>query len=375
MNGKSRIREPRLSRRTGATSEVEERLRTLFHRRKDVVIDTAGTSVSPTLLLEPFRHATKGSSHLHGVLLTDRPEELERESRQAPFDTAVLGLSGNPRSERAQVGRDPDIVVATPERVIDHLRRDNLDVTHVKTVVIEEASEDRAGYFTDIQYILSKIRKHPHTLLFAANGVPPNEISILKRPVSLRLIKEEESTMGTNDYIDNGDELKKRIKDILHDIHNEEDPLELNDYKRFFKKHVPIFRRAYFTAYLLKQLDEKGSIGGRRSSRRGGRNGGRDSRESRDTRDNGRENNKQNGEMTSVFIGIGKNRRVFPRDLVALFTEVEGITGDDIGQIKILDNYSFMEINPEQAQKAIDAVNGREFRGRKLNVNYAKRKD
>ena len=79
--------------------------------------------------------------------------------------------------------------------------------------------------------------------------------------------------------------------------------------------------------------------------------------------------------MTSVFIGIGKNRRVFPRDLVALFTEVEGITGDDIGQIKILDNYSFMEINPDRAQTAIDAVNGREFRGRKLNVNYARRKD
>ncbi|MFW6338346.1 MAG: DbpA RNA binding domain-containing protein, partial [Alkalispirochaetaceae bacterium] len=227
--------------------------------------------------------------------------------------------------------------------------------------------EDPAGYYTDVQYILSKVKKHPRIILFTNDpaGVPGNVTALLRRPSSLRLFTEEENHMASNEYIENSAELKEQIKQILNDIHNEEDPLELNAYKRFYKKHVPIWRRAYFTAYLLKYFGGSGLNGGRRPSRRSRRHSDNDNTGS----------TSGNGEMTSVFIGIGKNRRVFPRDLVALFTEVEGISGDDIGQIKILDNYSFMEIKEDRAQTAIDAVNGREFRGRKLNVNYARKKD
>jgi hypothetical protein len=365
LNAESRIPTPGAPKASATALEVDRQFEKLLVRRRDLFVDTSGSPVPPSLLLKPFHHAAKGSAaSVQGILLTHRPGDFSASAGKAAFDSAVLGLSGTPRSERGEVVRDPDLIVATPERLIDHIRRENVDVAKVYRVVIEEASEDPAGFYTDVQYILSKIRKHPHIILFTSDpaGVPGSVTAILRRPSSLRLLEEEENHMGKNEYIENSDELKKQIEQILHDIHNEEDPLELNAYKRFYKKHVPLWRRAYFTAYLLKYFGGQGSGGGRRSSRRSGRQS-----------DNG--NSSSNGDMTSVFIGIGKNRRVFPRDLVALFTEVEGITGDDIGQIKILDNYSFMEIKEERAKTAIDAVNGREFRGRKLNVNYARRKD
>lgn len=368
MNAESRI-----SKHTAPNSpnqQAVEEFERLLSRRRDLLVETRGEPVSPPLLLSPLERAAKGSAgHVQGILLTERPGRLADPLRRAPFDGAVLGLSQTPRSERNEIIREPDIIVATPERVIDHLRRENVHVRKVSMIVIEEATEDPAGYYTDVQYILSKVRKHPRTILFTndASTVTGSDMSILRRPRILRLFEEEESLMGKEKNIDKPDELKKQIEDVLHAIHNEEDPLELNEYKRFFKKHVPVFRRAYFTAYLLKYLGSQNSGGGRRSSRRGSRSNAKGNGSNGDSSDN--------GDMTSVFIGIGKNRRVFPRDLVALFTEVEGITGDDIGQIKILDNYSFMEIKEERAKTAIDAVNGREFRGRKLNVNYARRKD
>ncbi|MFP4301533.1 MAG: DbpA RNA binding domain-containing protein [Spirochaetaceae bacterium] len=332
------------------------------------MLDTSGAAVPPTFLLSPFLLAAKGSAaQVQGILLTHRLSDLSHLLEETPFETAVLGLAGTPRSERGAVNRDPTLIVTTPERLIDHIRRENVDVAKVHTVVIEETSEDPAGYYTDVQYILSKVKKHPRIILFTNDpaGVPGNVTALLRRPSSLRLFTEEENHMASNEYIENSAELKEQIKQILNDIHNEEDPLELNAYKRFYKKHVPIWRRAYFTAYLLKYFGGSGLNGGRRPSRRSRRHSDNDNTGS----------TSGNGEMTSVFIGIGKNRRVFPRDLVALFTEVEGISGDDIGQIKILDNYSFMEIKEDRAQTAIDAVNGREFRGRKLNVNYARKKD
>lgn len=349
----------------------------LLSGRRDLLVDTNGETVPPSLLFHPFQSPALGSAaHVQGLLITPNPAPFAGLANRAPIDSAVLGLGGTPRSERSDVVRDPDLIVATPERLIDHLRRENVTITRVHRVVIEENSEDPAGYYTDIQYILSKIRRHPRIVLFAhdPSAVPTNESAFLRRPVNLRLFEEEED-MGSYKHIDNSEELKKQVEQILHDIHNEEDPVELNEYKKFFKKNVPIWRRAYFTAYMLKALQNGTSPkAARNNSRRSprsqsapaGNNGSRTTPEA---------SNGDEGEMTSVFIGIGKNRRVFPRDLIALFTEVDGITGEDIGQIKILDNYSFMEIKPERAKTAIDSVNGREFRGRKLTVNYARKKD
>jgi hypothetical protein len=78
--------------------------------------------------------------------------------------------------------------------------------------------------------------------------------------------------------------------------------------------------------------------------------------------------------MVSVFIGIGRTRRVYPRDLVGLILDNTKLSREDIGNIKILDNYSFADINSAKAEEVISVLNDSEYRGRNLNVNYAKKK-
>jgi len=46
-----------------------------------------------------------------------------------------------------------------------------------------------------------------------------------------------------------------------------------------------------------------------------------------------------------------------------------------IGDIRVLDNYSFVQVYTEDAQKVIDSLNGCEYRGRKLNVSFSRKKD
>ena len=150
--------------------------------------------------------------------------------------------------------------------------------------------------------------------------------------------------------------IKKTLKNIVYEIHHNEDPAELNWLRKQMRKRVSVFNRGYVAAYLLREY----LTGGDRS---GSRNGGEPKKES------GSE------EYTSIFVGVGKNRHVYPKDLIELFTEVKGIGKDEIGQIKILDNYSFVEIDGTKAQDDIGALNGKDYRGRKLNVNYARKKD
>jgi ATP-dependent RNA helicase DeaD len=134
------------------------------------------------------------------------------------------------------------------------------------------------------------------------------------------------------------------VKTIVKKIKEDEDPVELNMYKRIIKKNVPIFLRSYVLAYLFKESLSK-------------------------------KTHKQKASTTTLFISVGKNKRVFPPDLAALFTNALKIKRSEIKDIKILDNYSFLEITARYASKAINMLNGKEFKGKKISVNYARKKD
>jgi RNA recognition motif-containing protein len=79
-------------------------------------------------------------------------------------------------------------------------------------------------------------------------------------------------------------------------------------------------------------------------------------------------------QMQTIFVSIGKNRKVFPRDLARLFNKALDIDPKEIGNIKVLDNYSFIDIPQEVAPKAIEKLDGIEFRGRNITVNFARKK-
>ena len=65
--------------------------------------------------------------------------------------------------------RGAHVVVGTPGRIQDHLRRGTLKTNHLKTLVLDEADEMlNMGFIDDIEWILEQI-PHPHqTALFSA---------------------------------------------------------------------------------------------------------------------------------------------------------------------------------------------------------------
>lgn len=167
----------------------------------------------------------------------------------------------------------------------------------------------------------------------------------------------------------------------------------LSDLNKLFKKNVPLTVRKYVIAYMLKEsLKHYHSFGNNRRDRneRNDRNRGRnDFKNARTERTvEAAETTEQISEerphhprveipedqATSIFISIGKNRRVYPRDLVGILIAVGGIDRERIGDIKVLANYSFVQLYTEDAQTAIDKLNGYDYRGRKLAVSYSRQK-
>ncbi len=65
--------------------------------------------------------------------------------------------------------RTADIVVGTPGRIIDHIRRKTISFANVKILVLDEA--DRMfdmGFIEDVEFIISNVPKKRQTLLFSA---------------------------------------------------------------------------------------------------------------------------------------------------------------------------------------------------------------
>lgn len=74
-----------------------------------------------------------------------------------------------------QLKRGVHVVVGTPGRVMDHLRRGSLNLDNLKSLVLDEADEMlRMGFIDDVEWILEHIPESRQTALFSATM--PREI-------------------------------------------------------------------------------------------------------------------------------------------------------------------------------------------------------
>jgi ATP-dependent RNA helicase DeaD len=98
-------------------------------------------------------------------------------------DARVVSCVGgmDPRSEQRELAAGAHIVVGTPGRLCDHLRRGRLDVSELKAVVLDEADEMLdLGFREDMESILKTTPDTRRTLLFSAT-LPRGIIALAKQ--------------------------------------------------------------------------------------------------------------------------------------------------------------------------------------------------
>jgi ATP-dependent RNA helicase DeaD len=89
---------------------------------------------------------------------------------------------GQPIDRQLRVLRSGvQIVVGTPGRVMDHMRRGTLDLSTVRVVVLDEADEMLdMGFIEDIEWILDEVPHERQTALFSAT-MPPRIQTLAKK--------------------------------------------------------------------------------------------------------------------------------------------------------------------------------------------------
>jgi ATP-dependent RNA helicase DeaD len=97
-------------------------------------------------------------------------------------DARVVSCVGgmDPRREQRELAAGAHIVVGTPGRLCDHLRRGRLDISELKAVVLDEADEMLdLGFREDMEFILETTPETRRTLLFSAT-LPRGIVALAK---------------------------------------------------------------------------------------------------------------------------------------------------------------------------------------------------
>ncbi len=108
-------------------------------------------------------------------------EDLRVASRN--LSTRVIDIYGGVGFEPqvAALQRGVEVVVGTPGRLIDLANRGVLDLSHVKTVVLDEADEMLdLGFLPDVDKLLSQVSPTRHSMLFSAT-MPGPVVALARR--------------------------------------------------------------------------------------------------------------------------------------------------------------------------------------------------
>ncbi|MBZ4417242.1 DEAD/DEAH box helicase [Myxococcus sp. RHSTA-1-4] len=173
---------------------------------KDLLgIAATGTGKTAAFALPLLHHLTPGESRPNATsaLVLVPTRELAMQVSEAihrygqKMGVSVLPIYGGQviGQQLRVLKRGVDVVVATPGRALDHLRRGTLQLDDVQTVVLDEADEMLdMGFADDLEAILSGTPEDRQTALFSAT-LPPRIAAIAERhlhePVRVKIAREK----------------------------------------------------------------------------------------------------------------------------------------------------------------------------------------
>lgn len=128
-------------------------------------------------------------------------EELISLNRRKISVAAIYG--GASMSEQLRrIKKGIDIVVGTPGRMLDHIRRETIDFTTLRWLVLDEADEMLdMGFVDDVEEIMAATNDYKRTMLFSAT-MPQRIAQLSKKYMHDTQILKVESTQMTADLTD-----------------------------------------------------------------------------------------------------------------------------------------------------------------------------
>jgi ATP-dependent RNA helicase RhlE len=199
-----------------ATPVQAETIPVILQKRDVIACAQTGTGKTAAFIL-PLLHNLQSVPHaedkVNAIIMAPTRElaqqidqQMEGFSYYTSFSSVAV-YGGNDASawdtQRRGLQNGADVVIATPGRLLSHINLYDIDFSHVKYFILDEA--DRMldmGFFDDIMQVVNRLPKDRQTIMFSATMPPKIRLlakTILNDPAEVKIAvsKPPESIMQT----------------------------------------------------------------------------------------------------------------------------------------------------------------------------------
>ncbi|MGG4267162.1 DEAD/DEAH box helicase [Peribacillus simplex] len=174
---------------------------------RDVIAKAqTGTGKTLAFLLPILEKVDPAASHIQSLIVTPTRElALQITAELKKFANEIEGLQvlavyggQDVEQQMKKLTRNISVVVATPGRLLDHLRRGTIDLSQTQTLVLDEADQMlHIGFLPEVEEIMGQLPEERQTLLFSAT-MPEQVHQLAKRYMNKPLtaaVKAEQVTV------------------------------------------------------------------------------------------------------------------------------------------------------------------------------------
>lgn len=185
-----------------APTSIQEKVIPLIFAGKDIIGQSqTGTGKTAAFIIPALEKLTAISKPQVLVLAPTRElalqvsEETKKLSQHTNLRTLAIYGGDDIEKQLRKLREGVDIIVGTPGRIADHLKRKSLQVSGLKILILDEADEMiNKGFLEEIEKIIKQLPQERQTLLFSATISPQIEDfsqKYLKSPV--RVVAEKKT--------------------------------------------------------------------------------------------------------------------------------------------------------------------------------------
>jgi ATP-dependent RNA helicase RhlE len=199
-----------------ATPVQAETIPVILQKRDVIACAQTGTGKTAAFIL-PLLHNLQSEPHaedkVNAIIMAPTRElaqQIDQQMEGFSYFTSFSSVAvygGNDSHawdvQRRGLQKGADVVIATPGRLLSHINLYDIDFSHVKYFILDEA--DRMldmGFFDDIMQVVNRLPKDRQTIMFSATMPPKIRLlakTILQDPVEVKIAvsKPPESIMQT----------------------------------------------------------------------------------------------------------------------------------------------------------------------------------
>lgn len=211
-------------------NNMQEEAKFAIHSNPNVVLlSPTGTGKTLAFLLPIIEELDDDCEHIQALILVPSRElatQIEQVAREMGTGYKINAFYGGQSfsKDRSELETPPSILIGTPGRIADHLRRETFEITDIRALVLDEFDKSlEVGFEADMTEIIDALPNVKKKILTSATkGIEIPAFVGLKSETTINFLDTGRSELTIKTVISSSKDKLETLVDLLNHIGNKQ---------------------------------------------------------------------------------------------------------------------------------------------------------